>query len=287
MSFLKKLFGGRAVAPSAPVGIAAYAEGYAAHVRRALPGTRVEVEHGATPGLTRVHWTFPEGGQMSTFLGNAYARYLQQPDAMNALFAEHLADARRTQQQADSPTALLRILPVLKTTGWQQASQAQLARGNVPMDQCPVLGALAGSLVLAYVEDTPEAMRFITPSRLDSLGMEFAALNTAAFENLTTLLPQLRIVGGGRRYAVRLDHNYDASMILIFGHWREQVPVSGDHVFAIAARDELLVCGSEDRDSVASLRDMAKEIAAKSAYPLADELFVWRDGRLQVFGETD
>lgn len=286
MSILKKLFGVRNAAPLQPVSIASYAEAYATHVRVALPGTDVHVEHGETAGLTRVHWTFPEGGQVSTFLGNAYARYLQQPEAMNALFAEHLADARRMHAlEADAPDRSL-MLPVMKTLAWRQASQAQLARSNAPESQQPVLASLAGSLVLAYVEDTPEAMRYITPSRLESIDMDFATLNTTAFENLLAFLPQLRIEGGGGRYAARLDHNYDASMVLVFGHWRERVPVAGDPVFAIAARDELLVCGSEDGESVAALRDMAREIAASSAYGLTDELFVWREGRLQVLDKA-
>ncbi|MFM9924859.1 hypothetical protein VLK31_17840 [Variovorax sp. H27-G14] len=284
MFFLKKLFGGRAAAPLQPVSIASYAQGYAAYVRNALPGTRVDVEHDETPGLTRVHWTFAEGGKVSTFLGNAYARYLQQPEAMDALFAEHLADARRTQGQdgTDDAPDPSRILPVMKTLAWRQASQAQLARSNAPESQQPVLSTLAGPLVLAYVEDTPEAMRYITPSRLERIGMDVAALNATAFENLTAWLPQLQIQGGGGRYAARLDHNYDASMVLVFGHWRERVPVEGNHVFAIAARDELLVCGSEDGESIAALREMAREIATTSAYGLSDELFVWREGRLQV-----
>lgn len=286
MSFLKKLFGARPSAPLQPVSVAAYAEGYATHVRLALPGTHVEVEHGATPGLTRVHWTFPDGGKVSTFLGNAYARYLQQPEAMNALFAEHLADARRTQE-ADDSTELSRILPVLKTTEWVSASQAQLASSNAPADQFPVLGKLPGSLVLAYVEDTPEAMRYITPSRQKRIDTDFAALNDTALENLKAFLPQLRVEGGGGRYAARLDHNYDASMVLVFEHWRDRLSVPGDPVFAIAARDELLICGSEDHESVAALRDMAREIAAKSAYGLTSELFVWRDGRLQVLDKTE
>ena len=189
------------------------------------------------------------------------------------------------QQHGDDDTPdLSRILPVLKTTAWQQASQAQLARSNAPTDQRPVVGALAGSLVLAYVEDMPEQMRYITPKRLEHIGMDLAALHATALENLTALLPQLDVQGGGGRYAARLDHNYDASMVLVFGKWRDRASVAGDPVFAVAARDELLVCGSEDHESVAALRDMAQEIAVKSAYGLADELFVWREGRLQALG---
>jgi uncharacterized protein YtpQ (UPF0354 family) len=285
MSILRKIFGGRNESPPRPVSVAAYAEGYAAFVRLALPGTRVEVEHGNTPGLTRVHWAFPDGWKVSSFMGNAYARYLQQPEAMNALFAEHLADARNVQQHGDDDTPdLSRILPVLKTTAWQQASQAQLARSNAPTDQRPVVSAMAGSLVLAYVEDMPEQMRYITPKRLAHIGMDLAALHATALENLMAFLPQLDVQGAGGRYAARLDHNYDASMVLVFGQWRDRVSVAGDPVFAVAARDELLVCGSEDHESVAALRDMAQEIAAKSAYGLADELFVWREGRLQALG---
>ena len=54
---------------------------------------------------------------------------------------------------------------------------------------------------------------------------------------------------------------------------------------AIAARDEVMVCGSEDVASVASLKDMAAQIAGSSAYNLSHALFVHRDGELQLLAD--
>ncbi|MES2183360.1 MAG: hypothetical protein V4505_02340 [Pseudomonadota bacterium] len=301
MSFLKKLFGGSASAPEestvAPLGARAYAEAYAASVRAAHPGMPVQVEHGDSAARTRVFWQFPGGLAVSQFMGNSYSRYRQSAQApgngralLAELFAEQLADAHQVQARsadrvgdAAQPQAAV-LLPVVKTTGWQQTVAAQLDAAQVPPERRPFSVPLAGSLVLAYVEDSADAMDYVSPARMQALGLDAAALHSQALHNLeSTLLPQLDVQGGGGRYAARLDHNYDTSMVLLFDRWRQRIAVEGDPVIALAARDELLLCGSADTGTVAGLRGMAAEILAQSAYGLTDELFVWRGGRLEPY----
>ncbi len=291
MQFLKKLFAGR---PPAPPGglldVAALAEAYAASVRAAHPGMQVEVGHGAEAATTRVHWTFPDGLAVNQFMGNLYTRYLQQPQNLQTLFAAQLAIAHGVQQRVDhepAGPATARILPVVKTTGWQRSTAAQLEASEVPADRRPLVVPLVGPLVLAYVEDLPDAMDYVSPHRLQALGLEQAELHALALRNLEEqLLPQLDVQGGRGRYAARLDHNYDASMVLLFDRWRDRIAVEGEPVIAIAARDDLLLCGSGDTATVAGLRGMATDILAQSAYGLTDQLFVWRGGRLQEYPQA-
>jgi hypothetical protein len=94
---------------------------------------------------------------------------------------------------------------------------------------------------------------------------------------------QPEIVGGGSRQAAPLDRNCDASMVLLFERWRGRLQIHGEPVLAVAARDELLICGNDDAESIASLRGMARAISRESAYGLSAELFTWSDGELRPF----
>ncbi|MGO0999959.1 hypothetical protein [Lysobacter sp. CA196] len=287
MSIFSKLFGSKPTGSehAAPMDLVTFAERYAAAVRTAWPEARVEIGHGAATADTRVDWHLPDGFKATHFLGNSYLRYLGAPQELDAIFAEQLAGARAIQRDFVSgpEAANAVILPVLKTRGWHETALQQ-ARSFGTESMLPfIVEPLAGDLVLTYVEDTPDSMSFLSPSEAERRGLDRESLYTQALDNLTRFLPELDVQGGGGRYVARLDRNYDASMVLLFDHWRDRIEIKGDPVFAIAARDELMLCGSEDDDSVASLRDIADEIALSSSYNLSRALFTHRDGGLQVF----
>ncbi len=285
MSIFSKLFGKK----ERDVGLMSfgdYAERYASVVRAAHPRVVVKVEHAGSAALTRVFWTAEDDFKANQFMGNWHGRYLQQPDRLKELLAKQLDEAHAVQaSSARSSLGLGCILPVIKTFDWRQATAAQLDAAKVPHESRPLSLPLVGDLMVAYVEDTPTAMSYIAASRLESLGLDMPALQALALENLARRLPELQVKGGGGRYAARLDRNYDASMVLLFSQWRNQIEVAGDPVLVIAARDDLLICGSEDIDSLTSLRAMAAEVKVNSPYSLSEQLFVWRDGRLQDYVE--
>ncbi len=83
---------------------------------------------------------------------------------------------------------------------------------------------------------------------------------------------------------VRLDGIYDASLVLFLDQWIGRLQLKGLPVLAVAARDELMVCGSEDEAGLAALRATAAHIAGNSAYGLSGRLFACRAGRLQELG---
>jgi hypothetical protein len=283
MSILSRLFGSKPGAP-ALLSVHDYAERYAGTVQVAYPDAVVTVEHAANAAQTRVHWVAEDGFKASQFMGNAYARYVQQPQDIENLQARQLEEARSVQSAFDAPALGLDcILPVIKTTEWGATTATQLNAAGVAEESRPLSWPLAGDLLLTCVEDMPDTMSYVTPARLKTLGLDEDALRSLALENLSRMLSRLEVKGGGGRYAARLDRNYDASMVLLFSQWRDKVDVSGEPVIVIAARDDVLICGSEDAASLAELQIMARTIAAESAYGLSQQLFVWRDAALQRY----
>ncbi len=288
MSFLSKLFGRKPAAPSAAspalLDLSAFAQRFAGELRDAFPDAHIRIVPGAQ-NEARIDVSLPGEIQAGLQLGNAYQRYLSEPQALEAVLADQMASVREMQRRlsAEDQDAGT-VLPVIKTRDWHETAMGQLRASQPGMDAAPfVVEPLAGDLIVTYVLDTPASMSFLSPQEAEQRELRGAALRAHALENLARSLPQLQLQGGGGRYAARLDRNYDAGMALLFEHWRDRIELPGEPVFAIAARDELMVCGSDDGESVAALREIAQEIARSSPYGLSSGLFVWRDGGLRAF----
>ena len=75
-----------------------------------------------------------------------------------------------------------------------------------------------------------------------------------------------------------------ASLLLLDDIWSGgKLKLSGEIVIAIPTRDVLLVTGSDNKDGVKKLRELAKKTAADGPYSLTDRLFVYRGGKFERF----
>lgn len=289
MSVFSKLFGRKSPAPAASsplLDLKAFAERFAGELRDAFPDAHIRIVPGAQNDA-RIDVSLPGEIQAGLQLGNAYQRYLGAPHDLDAVLAEQMASVREIQQRLSSEDAdgdAGVVLPVIKTRAWHDVAMQQLRAAQPQAPHAPfVIEPLAADLIVTYVVDTPASMSFLSPDEAEQRELRGEALRAHALDNLAQRLPELELKGGGGRYAARLDRIYDAGMALLFDRWRERIEVRGEPVFAIAARDELMVCGSEDAESLAELRGIAQEISRASPYGLSAGLFVWRDGGLRAF----
>jgi uncharacterized protein YtpQ (UPF0354 family) len=263
-----------------------FAQNCAQEMKR-LTGDMVELEMGPTPATTKLGWTTKAGWKTSQFLGHFWAEYrtgVTLDSVLDRLMRSSIVVERATP---DVEAGRRSIMPVIKTIDWHRTSLAQLAKAgldlNDPQNQPFILRRLAGDLVVTYVQDTGDSMSYVGNADCRKLGLDLDELHAIAMNNLERdALPRLEIRGGEGRYAARLDRNYDASMVLLFERWSDQMDLDGDPVIALAARDELLICGSDDEEATTSLRAMAADIASRAPYALSNALFVWREGRIQT-----
>ncbi|QWP78597.1 hypothetical protein J5226_09465 [Lysobacter sp. K5869] len=291
LSLLNRLFGQRAAEPALgalthPLDLHAFTERYAQALRATWPQAQLRIGHGAQLADTRIDWSLPDGFADTRYVGHSYRRYLDAPGALEQVLAEQVAAARESQRRhARGAEAALdeAILPVLKTRGWHEVARQQARAIGGGARVAFVIEPLVGDLVLTFVEDRPDSMDYLSPAEAERRGLDRETLRECALRNLQRFLPELDVQGENGLYAARLDRNYDASMALLFEHWRARVPVRGEAVFALAARDELIVCDSQDRHGLSALRAMAQEISRDSAYGLSAQLFVHRGGALRVF----
>ena len=277
MSFLKRVLAGRA---ARTLDAGQFAQAYADAARKRFPqnGVGVEPDMNSQDGI-RVRWTLPDGTQTVQSLGDAYTAYSSAPAHLDAIIAAHL-DAAPAGAKPAPAARRAAILPVIKTRMWLASTTKQLQAAGAGNGERFVTEPLTDDLLIVYAEDRVDAISYVAPEHLADLEVTRDALKPLALENLRQLLPQLTIEGEDGCYGVRLDGNYDASLILLTEAWRDRVTIEGDPVVAIPAREELLVCGTQDRHGQNRIRNIAAHVMARSPYGLSALLYVWRDGVL-------
>jgi uncharacterized protein YtpQ (UPF0354 family) len=279
MSLLKNLLGRRG---PRVLDAHRFAQAYAQAAHARFPQGNIGIEPEVRDDEVQVRWTLPQGAQAIQSLGNAYTAYTKAPTDLDAIIAAHL-DAAPAGARPDAATRRANILPVVKTRMWLNTSLKQLQAAGVQDDDRFLSEPLTEELLTVYVEDRPDAMSYVAPDHLADIGLTRADLKPLALENLHRLLPQITIEGEDGCYGVRLDGNYDASLVFLTEAWRDRVQIDGDPVVAVPAREELLVCGSNDRDGQRKLRNIAALIMARSPYGLSAQLYAWREGVLTPF----
>lgn len=283
---------------------AEFADAYAVYVRKHAPDIVVtRVDDG-------VHLAWTDGGTMRQFLNNAYTNYRRDVAALSAIFDDEIAAARQAAASlsAEKGLDLALLMPVVKTTEWlatviQQSgaldkgpgkgadkdpnkhASSDAAKGSGKgsdnsSDNDLIAQPLLGDLIVTYAQDLPSSLEYVT--RGDLRGLDEASLRAHALANLEGRSSALTIVGGDGRYRIELDGFFDVSLILIASTWVQHLSLAGDPVFALPCRDQLMVCGSEDRQAVTELAEMARRIAAESAYAITGQLLVLRGGTLQT-----
>jgi hypothetical protein len=261
---------------SAPIPRSQFADAYVVFVRRHAPELTVEREDQG------VSLAWADGGSMSQYLNNAYANYRNDPDALTAIFHAELAAARQTANSVDAKQGLdlALVLPVVKTEDWL-ASVVRQRGADQDRNKDLVVQPLTAGLIVVYAQDLPDSIEYVKRGDLVE-GVDEATLSARARTNLEARVPAMTINGADGRYRIELDGFFDVSLMLIVASWVGQLDLTGDPVFALPCRDQLMVCGSLNREAVSELAEIAPHIAADSSYQITNQLLVLRDGQLQV-----
>ena len=274
MTLLSRLFGRRSSAPPKPPAMlnrGEFADHYVAMLTRDAPELTAE----RVDGHVQLRWD--GGGTMRQFMGNAFAQYRAEPDALEPILAAQLAAARASARPKTGLDLTL-VLPLIKSTSWLATAIAQAGEGAHL-----VVRPFVADLILVFAENLPDTIAYVKRQDLDGVCDE-AQLVAQAMDNLTRRMPSMEVVGGDGRYRIALDGFFDASLILVSTEWTSPLALRGDPVFAIPSRDQLMVCGSDDEKAVAELADIAPRIAADDAYAISDSVLMLRDGVFRMVG---
>jgi uncharacterized protein YtpQ (UPF0354 family) len=266
-------------AAAEPLSREAFTQKVVAAFEAARPGGEIRVL-----GPLRLQVADEKGNLAAANLEGAFVEYRLDPGELESVVRRYVAAYASALPPERRPIDRSRIVPVVKSQRWIADYAALMKEQGYGDEAVAVHDVLNAELVVAYAEDRDETTRFLLPADLKQLGLRRDDLALLARDNLAKLVPGPQLVTGPHAFGIRVDGNYEASLLLYPSWWQsEPIKVDGDYVVAIPARDILMVTGSNNQAGIAQLRELARQTVQEGTHTIVDTLFVFRDGRFERF----
>lgn len=208
-------------------------------------------------------------------LANGYQLYKSNPDDLNVIidrYVNNFAAGEKENIRKLGEIDVKHIVPVIL---------------NAVNKKSPIkyyYQTLNEELIVGYVVDNENTMRYILTDNFSALNLSDEKLKNTSVINLRRSYPHVKIEGSKELYVVSINGDYDASLILYDDLWNHQnFKVKGDIVVAIPAKDALIVTGSENPASIHKMKKAVKSIYQSNPYHITDKLFVRRNHHWVVF----
>lgn len=261
-----------AQAHAAPLSEKAFTE----HVLTALVEAFDNTEF-AYDGELRILARDAQGNESIVFLRNAFANHAADLYPLERIVQEQV-EAFAGQLQGMASADARSIIPVIKPADYIATVQAQLKQAGREGDEFPFyMQRLNEDLYVFFVFDSPSSMRFVAPADVEKLGLAEESLLALARANLDAYyreygasLSKLDTGGQGDLYLLSVDENYEASGLLSTRLWDKQnLPVAGDFVAFLPARNLMLVVGSEDAAGLELAARLARDAYMELGYAIS------------------
>jgi uncharacterized protein YtpQ (UPF0354 family) len=149
-------------------------------------------------------------------------------------------------------------------------------------DDEPVLRNLHNGLLVAYLVDRGDDFQYVSHRNLKTEGISEEALHKNAVANLAKLAQRkLRVTDQDGYYAVFLDGNFEASLVLVDQLWDRGMArlVSSEFLACVPARDILAFCDSGSPSGVEKLRNVINRVWPDGHHLLTRSLYRRRHSR--------
>lgn len=261
----------------------AFADNYIEELRAQAPGVVIR-----KAGRLHLEVLRDEANDSFTvFLDNAYKKFQASPEDRSGIIANSVAAMLDELRTIDKGVDVSRIVPLIKGSGYIGDLRQSVGTGDgAPKDWVPPAHEpFSNGLIIVYAEDTERSIHFLSEADLKDSGLDPVERRGRAVENLRALLPEIEILSRGGAYMVTAGGAYESSLLLFDDIWQDyKLPVKGELVIAVPARDVLLVTGSDDPKGLALVKGMAAEVTDTAAYLVTDHLLVYRSGKFEPFG---
>jgi uncharacterized protein YtpQ (UPF0354 family) len=268
-------------ASAEPLSREEFTQNFVLAFKAARPGTEIRVR-----GPLLLEIVDEKGTGVTAYLENAFVDYRLDPGDLQSIIRTHVADYPSGLPAAGRPVDRSRIVPVVKSRRWIADYAALMKEQGHGDASVAVHDKLNDELVVVYAEDRDKTYRFLVPADVTRLGLDGDRdeLALLARENLARLAPPPELYSGPYAHGIRIDGNYEASLILYPEWWEDHpVKVDGDYVIAVPARDILMITGSNNEAGLAQLRALARQVVERESHTIVETLFVFRDGRFTRF----
>ena len=148
-------------------------------------------------------------------------------------------------------------------------------------DDSPILRDLGNGLAISYVVDEGNRFAYIQGRHLKEQGIDRDQLHSTGIKNLQGIAStNLRVQPYQNTFAVLLDGNFEASLILIDQLWDSTFRqfVKGEYAVAVAARDILAFGDASSRAAIVELSGIISRIFPDGDHLLSDRILVRKGG---------
>lgn len=141
----------------------------------------------------------------------------------------------------------------------------------------PVIKDLGNGLLASYVVDRGNDFQYIQERELESDSVTKSELHEIGLQNLTNVAASgnLRVTPYGNIFAVFLDGNFEASLILLDSLWTDSFRqfVKGDYLAAFPARDILSFCDASSDVGRKELLELIDRLKDTADHPLSQQIY--------------
>jgi len=193
-----------------------------------------------------------QGKEMRHYVDNMYADYTAQPESLRSILQRYMSSAGELySRDLDKAVMKENIVAIIKPVEYLEETQKMANEMGAKKDIGNLYDKYNDQLIILYAVDSKNNIQYLLSGQLEGLGIKRDSLRSLAIRNLQRLLTDVKIEGGDGVFMFTAGGNYEASLILMQELWtKENLPVKGDFVIAVAARDLLLISGSQDKTGI-------------------------------------
>lgn len=143
-------------------------------------------------------------------------------------------------------------------------------------EDSPVLRKLDHGLLVAYLVDQEGHFNYVQHRHMEKAGLNEDELHKAGLHNLSAMTQEkLKVKPYGNVFAVFLDGNFEASLLLLDWLWDTGVAntVTNGFVAAFPARDILAYCDASSAQGIVELRQIIARLPENADHPLVRTLY--------------
>ena len=237
--------------------------------------------------LVQIHVLRNEQKIFSCSIDKLYLSYQNKPQDLDMLCAPLLAMVKEFLSGNKDEKMIL--LPKVIThnrleqiqNNYRQEQQTLVNTQNSKILSIPFIE----NLVVTIVLDGADRLSYLSVGQLKKLhpNQNIQEIYALAISNLSSLLPQLKIEKSALFEAtLRLDYNYELSMLLIFDQWKHRLPFSSSPVIAIAAHDAVIFADSTQPRQIEALHKIILNMQDFSDPPLVARLLTINDNTIKL-----
>lgn len=248
---------------------------------RSTPGVEI-LKHEELEFLLRV-----EGREMVAYLSRMYERYRSAPERLVDLVSDwldalvHMPESASVSSFAD---VAAHLFPMLQQRAFVEQAAQTRARELIHRP-------FAAGLVITYVVDAAKTVEYVNLHELEGWGVHPDDLHSRAVENLRASVHRIQYRQHGEGASqLLMDANpdgYAATRALVADYVDEWATrLGGELLLGLPSRD-LMIGFRADHPRREGLVEQLGQDERRREHPLTGRIFVWRDGELAEYSESN